>query len=126
MSKVSNSAIGGLDLINKQETAIALNRINSVKRPLDFLGHFEAIDYALLLPNTNINTAHQITKKVIKTLIAQPLSVGLDPSFLKLSFGIGCIPYDCDSVESLIVLSKKALQQSKIGDFQIVQAGNVK
>ena len=75
MSKVSNSAIGGLDLINKQETAVALRRISAIKRPLDLLGHFEAINYALLLPNTDIVTANQIAKNVIKTLAAQSLTV---------------------------------------------------
>jgi hypothetical protein len=126
MSKISNTAIGGLDLINKQETAIALHRLNNLKRPLDFLGHFETINYALLLPNTNMNTAVQMAKHIVKILTAQPLVPDLDPSLLKLSFGVGSIPYDCESVEELIVLSKKALLQSKNGDFMIVQAGSVK
>jgi GGDEF domain-containing protein len=78
------------------------------------------------LPNTNMNTAVQMAKHIVKILTAQPLVPDLDPSLLKLSFGVGSIPYDCESVEELIVLSKKALLQSKNGDFMIVQAGSVK
>ncbi len=123
MSKVSTNELGGLDLINKEETLVALNRINAMKRPLDFLGHFEAVSYALLLPNTNIYTAGQMAKRLVGGLTAQPLSPYLDPSLLKLSFGIGSIPQDCGDVEELVILSKKAMQQSRNGDFLIVQAG---
>jgi Diguanylate cyclase, GGDEF domain len=126
MSKIGTSALGGLDLINKQETLEALNRINAIKRPLDFLGHFEAINYALLLPHTNIHAAGKMAKRIVKSLSTQPLAPNLDPSQLKLSFGIGSIPDGCGDMEELIVLSKKALQQSKNGDFQIVQAGDGK
>ncbi len=126
MSKVSTNALGGLDLINKQESLVALNRINAMKRPLDFLGHFETINYALLLPNTTTHTASQMASHIVRVLTAQPLSAALDPSLLRLSFGIGSIPYDCKDVEELIVLSKRALLQSKNGNFLIVQAGGIK
>ncbi len=126
MSKISDTAIGGLDLINRQETLVALRKIAAVKRPLDILAHFETMNYALLLPDTNAEVANQIAKRIVSVLSAQPLSDELDPSLLKLSFGVGNIPQDGGDLEALIIRTKQALQQSKNGDFIVVQANSVK
>ncbi len=126
MNKASNLPLGGLDLINKQETLVALRKIVAIKRPLDLFGHFETIDYALLLPDTTVETACQIAQQMAEILKSQPLSAELKPDLLKLSFGVGNIPRDGTTLESLIVLTKKALQQSKSGDFVVVRASNAR
>jgi len=124
MNKQSPMAAGGLDLIDQQEAITALHRIAAIKRPLDHLGHFEAIDYALLLPNTNASTANQIAHQIIQILRAEPFSSELDDKLLKLSFGIASIPVHCDDIESLIILGKKALMQAKNGHFPVISAQN--
>jgi len=125
MSKVSNSPLGGLDLINKQETLVALRKIAAIKRPLDILGHFETIDYALLLPDTGADAAIPVAQHVMDVVKAQPLSPDLKPEFLKLSCAVGSIPRDGRDLETLILLSKRALQHAKNSDFTIVQAGSM-
>lgn len=126
MSKQSPQAAGGHDLIDQQETMTALQRIAAIKRPLDHIGHFEAIDYALLLPNTTAATANQIAHQIIQVLRAEPLSNELDNKLLKLSFGIASIPAHCDNIESIIILAKKALTQAKGGHFPVILAQNEK
>jgi len=122
MNKQSTQAIGGLDLINQQETFTALQRIENIKRPLDQLGHFEAIDFGLLLPNTDASTANQIANQIEEVLRAEPLSGELEDKFLKLSFGIATIPEHCEDLQNLILNAKKALSQAKGGQYPIVIA----
>ncbi len=126
MNKSSNNPLGGLDLISQQETLVALRRLTVAKRVLDTLGHFEAINYAVLLPDTTLDVANKIAKNMVEVLNAQPLSPEVDASLLRLSFGIGSIPNDCIDLESLIVLTKKALLHSKNSDFIIVHANSIK
>ena len=122
MSKQSPQAGGGHDLIDQHETLTALQRIAAIKRPLDHLGHFEAINYALLLPNTSASAANQIAHQIIQILRAEPLSNELEEKSLKLSFGIASIPAHCGDLESIIILGKKALSQAKNGHFPVILA----
>lgn len=122
MNKRSLNAIGGLDLINKEETLIALSRIAAINRPLDLLAHFETIAYALLLPNTTGGGALQIAQRMLEALSNTPLTSELDSKLLKLSFGIAAVPSHCKDMESLVRLAKQALQKAKSGDLTIVQA----
>ncbi len=126
MSKQSPQPGGGLDLIDHQETLAALQRIAAIKRPLDHLGHFEAINYALLLPGSGATIANQIAHQMIQVIRSQPLSNDLDDKSLKLSFGIASIPSPCSDIHSMITQGKKALMQAKNGHFPVILAQNEK
>ncbi len=88
-------------------------RIEMIKRPLDIAGHFEARDFALVLPNTQGPTALLIANKVIQVLNAGPLAPGLDKSTLRLCFGIAALPDDGDDLETLIRSAKTAKLKAK-------------
>ncbi len=125
LNKRSVNLTGGLDLINRDETSIALSRIAAQNRPLDQLAHFETLDYAILLPNTAANTALQITGQIVESLTGTPLSAELDNKTLKLSFGMANIPGHAKDVESIIRLAKQALQKAKSSDLTIAQAEKI-
>lgn len=115
-----------IDLLSPQAANIAAMRIDLVKRPLDVLGHFETVDYALLLPNTRSSSAAFVANRIHEVLTATPLAKGHDCSTLLLSFGVASLPSDGDDLESLVKAAKAAKEQAKIGTFPVVLSRQVK
>ncbi|HEY9777045.1 MAG TPA: DUF4388 domain-containing protein [Planktothrix sp.] len=73
----------------------AVRRISRVKRHVDLLAHYEAYDYALLLPNTKTGGAQIFANRLVKALMSEPLIPGVvDGSNLQVAFGIASIPED--------------------------------
>ncbi|HEY9732383.1 MAG TPA: DUF4388 domain-containing protein [Drouetiella sp.] len=108
------------DVLTSQAAGIAAMRIDLVKRPLDIIGHFEAVDYGLLLPNTTGSSAAFVANRILESLTATPLVKGVDRNSLELAFGIACLPADGDDMESLVMSAKAAKAKAKSGQFPIV------
>jgi GGDEF domain-containing protein len=126
LSKRSQELESGLDLIGQQEAAVALKRIELLKRPLDILGHFETLNYALLLPNTRASQGAYLANRCLQAITSVPLSSGLDRRNVHVAFGIASIPADADDIESLLIAAKGALSKATEGDFPIVVAHGAK
>lgn len=122
LSKRSRELAMGIDLISQEEAATAIKRVELIKRPMDMLGHFETLHYALLFPNTKASAAAYVANRVLQAMTAAPLSAGLDKRNLHVGFGIASIPADGEDLEALILAAKNALTKSKEGDFPIVIA----
>jgi hypothetical protein len=112
----------GFDAISIKEASVAAKRIELVKRPLDTLAHFEALQYALLLPNTNQASGAFVANRILQALTATPLSSDVDCKSLHLAFGIASLPLVADDLETLVNAAKDALHHATIGDFPIVLA----
>ncbi len=110
------------DRLPAQAASIATMRAELVKRPLDTLGHFETLDYALLLPNTTASSAAFVANRMYEALTATPLYPGLDRSNLMLAFGIASLPADGDDLATLVSATKDAKYRAKQGTFPIVLA----
>jgi GGDEF domain-containing protein len=124
LNKRSTGLQGGSDNVTAQEATIAAKRIELIKRPLDVVAHFEALQYAMLLPNTTASSGAYVANRVMQALTATPLSPNLDKKALHLAFGIASIPVDGEDIESLILAAKSALNRAREGDFPIVMAGS--
>jgi GGDEF domain-containing protein len=120
--EIKNRREGGstADALNTQAAGIAAMRIDLVKRPLDTIGHFEAVDYALLLPNTTGSSAAFVANRMLESLTATPLIKGVDRNTLELCFGVASLPADGDDLESLVLAAKTAKLKAKQGQFPIV------
>ncbi|HEY9676696.1 MAG TPA: DUF4388 domain-containing protein [Drouetiella sp.] len=108
------------DVLTSEAATIAAMRIDLVKRPLDVLGHFETVDYGLLLPNTTGSSAAFVANRILESLTATPLIKGVDRNSLELAFGVSCLPADGDDLESLVMAAKSAKKRAKSGQFPIV------
>lgn len=108
------------DVLTSQAAIIAAMRIDLVKRPLDVLGHFEAVDYGLLLPNTTGSSAAFVANRILEALTATPLIKGVDRNTLEMAFGVASLPADGDDMESLVMSAKSAKSKAKSGHFPIV------
>jgi hypothetical protein len=114
------------DRLPLQAAAIAGMRIDLIKRPLDILGHFEALDYAIIMPNTRASSAAFIANRIYETLTAAPLIAGVDRSSCFLSFGVATLPSAGEDLQSLVVAAKDAKQRAKQGAVPVVLARNLK
>jgi len=117
---------GGTDMLAPHVEAIAAQRIELIKRPLDILGHFETLHYGLLLPNTTAAQAAYIANRALQIITATPLAKGIDKNNLRLAFGISSIPTDGDDLHSLVVEAKAAMAKARDGIFNIVMAKSLK
>lgn len=95
-------------------------RIELVKRPLDSLGHFESMEYGLLLPNTRPSQAAFVANRILDALTNTPLAPDIDRRNLQLSFGVAGLPSDGDDLLSLIEAARTAKNEAKEGTFPIV------
>lgn len=95
-------------------------RIELVKRPLDALGHFEATEYGLLLPNTRPSQAAFVANRILDALTNTPLAGDVDRRNLILSFGVAGLPSDGEDLLSLIDAARTAKNEAREGTFPIV------
>jgi GGDEF domain-containing protein len=99
---------------------MAAMRISMIKRPLDTLGHFETLDFALILPNTSGSSAAWVANRIYESLTATPLGKGLDRNTLLIAFGVASLPADGDDLESLVLAARDAKSKAKTGTFPVV------
>lgn len=113
-------ALEAVDRLPSQAVAAAAQRIALIKRPLDTLAHFEALDFALLMPNTKSASASFVINKIYEALTAVPLNANVDRNNMTLAFGISCLPGDGEDLQSLIAAAKDSKLRAKQGTFPIV------
>ncbi|HMO22869.1 MAG TPA: diguanylate cyclase, partial [Candidatus Melainabacteria bacterium] len=98
----------------------AAKRIELVKRPLDVLGHFEGLDFGLIMPNTKTSQAAFIANRILEALTNTPLSNQIDKRNLVTAFGIAGLPSDGEDLKDLLDSARAAKNEAKEGTFPIV------
>ena len=119
MSKKRVAGSGG-DFLPSNILNQVARRINLVKRPLDLLGHFETLEFALLLPNTKPTRAVFIANRIMDAVTNAPLSKEIDAKSLQLYFGVAGLPADGDDLATLISKARDAKVEAREGTFPIV------
>ncbi len=108
------------DVLPPSAVQNAAQRIEMVKRPLDILGHYEMLEYALLLPNTRTASAAYVANRILQTLTVTPLFKNLDKKSLKLAFGVANLPADGDTVQELLSAARKAKDRAVEANFPLI------
>lgn len=108
------------DVLPPSAVQNAAKRIEMVKRPLDILGHYEMLEYALLLPNTRTASAAYVANRILQTLTVTPLIKNLDKKSLKLAFGVANLPADGDSVQQLLSAARAAKDRAVEANFPLI------
>jgi len=108
------------DVLPPSAVQNAAKRIEMVKRPLDILGHYEMLEYALLLPNTRTASAAYVANRILQTLTVTPLIKNLDKKSLKLAFGVANLPADGDSLQQLLSAARKAKDRAVEANFPLI------
>jgi GGDEF domain-containing protein len=110
----------GAEMLPPNVVNTAALRIELVKRPLDSMGHFESLEYGLLLPNTRPSQAAFVANRILDALTNTPLAPDIDRRNLLLSFGVAGLPSDGDDLLSLIEAARTAKNEAREGTFPIV------
>lgn len=99
---------------------VAAKRIEMIKRPLDILGHFEMLEYAILLPNTKTASAAYIANRILQTLTVTPLATNIDKKSLKVAFGVANLPADGETVQDLLNAARAAKEKAAVANFPLI------
>jgi len=110
----------GAEVLPANVVNTAALRIELVKRPLDSMGHFESLEYGILLPNTRPSQAAFVANRILDALTNTPLAPDIDRRNLLLSFGVAGLPSDGDDLLSLIEAARTAKNEAREGTFPIV------
>jgi diguanylate cyclase (GGDEF)-like protein len=104
----------------------AVLRISKIKRHVDLISHYEAHDYALLLPSTRSQGAEIFVGRVIEALMERPLGGEVMANQLALAFGVAAIPDDFRDMASLLGGADLAMAQAKKTDKPMVMYRDIK
>ena len=100
--------------------ADAAGRIAGRKRHTDVVAHYEAYDFAVVLPGTGSAGTKVFIKKIIKALTETPLA-GMDGRKLAIAFGTATIPEDFTNLNSMLGAAELALEQARNQGKVLVQ-----
>lgn len=98
----------------------ANKRFTLIKRPLDFLCHYENDDFALLLPNTKAQGAAIFAQRAIDSFKKEPLETA-NGSEITMSMGISCMPDDFLDPPFLLAGAEAAKDESVRSGVPIVK-----
>lgn len=98
-------------------------KMDWLKRPIDTFAHFETLDYALLLPNTNLKQATALAKRLVKVLSRWPLTAEMHGG-LAVVCGVASLPANGGTLENLILGAKNAKDRARAAHLSLVVAGH--
>jgi diguanylate cyclase (GGDEF)-like protein len=122
VKRTGSSGIVEADPLGQQALQTAVQRIDLVKRPLDFLTHFQNNEFAILMPNTKASQASFVANRILDALTVTPLAPGIDKANLGIAFGIANLPSDGEDLEVLLQAAAHAKAEAREGTFPIVLA----
>ncbi|MBS1999584.1 MAG: DUF4388 domain-containing protein [Cyanobacteria bacterium SZAS LIN-2] len=103
----------GIESLSPGAVREAAKRIDTVKRNVDCLAHFEGNSFMLFLPFTRVQAANFVARRITEVLWDKNLGGELDSSALALAFGVAGIPEDCQDLGMLLAAGKQAVTSSK-------------
>ncbi len=113
-------------ILPEQAVMDAVLRISQLKRHVDLLAHYDAYDFALLLPNTKAQGASVFVNRFVKAVTERPLAGGIDPSQLSLSCGISAVPEDFKELSALLGAADLAMKQARETNTTVVLYRDIK
>lgn len=96
--------------------------INAIKRPVDIVGHYEELGYALIMPDTKAHTAAAFAERIAESINSDPLIRSVEIRNVKMAFGIATLPGDVDDMYSLLAAAEMARDYSYNNGSPVVMA----
>jgi hypothetical protein len=98
----------------------ALLRLKELIREIDSLGHFETLDYGLLLPQTTGRSATVVAQRIAEKLKATPIgALGTHP--VNVCCGIAALPQDTKDPGGLMLAAAQAKKNARKNNLMIVE-----
>jgi hypothetical protein len=100
-------------------------RVSQLKRHQDLLAHYDAFDYALILPSTKSGGANIFANRLVKCLTSSPLA-GLQSGQLSIAVGSATIPEDFVDLSSLLGAADACMKRARDTKQALVMYRDVK
>lgn len=101
-------------------------RISQLKRHVDLLAHYDATDYALLLPNTKANGAQIFARRIVKALTDHPLAGQPEGTVLSCAFGCASMPEDSTDLAELLGSADAAMMHARESKKPVIAYKEIK
>lgn len=120
MKTIRQGSITVRESLDMENINAAAKRFDLIKRPLDFLCHYENGDFALLLPNTKTQGASIFAQRAIDSFRKEPLETAAG-SDIALFMGISGMPDDFLDPPYLLAGAEAAKEEAVRSSVNIVQ-----
>ncbi|HEY9680203.1 MAG TPA: DUF4388 domain-containing protein [Oculatellaceae cyanobacterium] len=105
---IAKDAGNGLAPLDEGETRRLAHAVDGLKRKTDVLGHFQNLDYAMILPMTNVSGAMIFANRVLEIVNSGGVCGGTPPVKTFFTGGISCMPDDTMKVELMLPAAVEA------------------
>lgn len=100
-------------------------RMDQKKRHTDVMAHYDAFDYAFLLPGTKAAGTSVFINKIMRALKESPLA-GIEPTRLSLAFGAASVPEDFTDLPSLLGAAELCMRRASDTEQSIILFRDIK
>lgn len=91
-----------------------VQRITSTLRPSDYVARVGGDEFVVLLTDTQFAEAMMIAERVRLAVAESPIRNSHDTIVMTASIGVASVPYEVNSVEEILSLTRHALKRSKV------------
>ncbi len=88
-------------------------RINQTQRKTDILAEYDQNTFAVLLPDTSTIGGKTFIRRVEKALFKSALDSEVAESSIKFAFGLATLGEHCNTLPSLLLFARKALEKAQ-------------
>lgn len=94
--------------------------VNSIKREIDWLGHFRTIEFGVLLPHTDVHSATFFVSRLVEEVKASTIGGADNSGDVSIAVGVAGLPQDGQNLGVLLSAAVEAKKNSREKGVPIV------
>ncbi len=97
---------GGIEPLPVQALSEVVERVKRLIRRTDMLFHYETLGFAILMPETGLDSAKTFALRLAEILMSKPLTDDQGGFPIMASVGFAAIPESCESLGALMAMAR--------------------
>jgi diguanylate cyclase (GGDEF)-like protein len=106
-------------LVGDKALRAASDALREQLRSYDLAGRFGGEEFAILLPDTNLEGGANLAERIRATLAATKIESGSDPIRVTASFGVSCFPTAAAADELLVDADRRLYDAKRLGKNRV-------
>ncbi|MBS1956787.1 MAG: DUF4388 domain-containing protein [Cyanobacteria bacterium SZAS-4] len=94
--------------------------VNSIKRDIDFLGHFRTFEFGVILPHTDVHSASFFASRLVEEVRASTIGGAAESGDVSIAVGVAGLPQDGQTLGVLLPAAVEAKKNSREKGVPIV------
>ncbi|MFN8555365.1 MAG: diguanylate cyclase, partial [Candidatus Obscuribacterales bacterium] len=94
--------------------------VTSIKREIDWLGHFRTFEFGVLLPHTDAHSASFFASRLVEEVRASTIGGAENSGDLSIAVGVASLPQDGQTLGVLLPAAVEAKKNSREKGVPIV------